>query len=253
MDEIFIEEKKYISSKQAAKKTGYAKDYIGQLCREGRVPARLVGRSWYVLESAIQDHRFGNPVVEATKETKDVKNQTPVASSMQSTWESPRYESSSVEILPSVNRLMHQDVQGDTQEEDSKASQQLLEDSWRTWFERFDHIASIEPAATEPKEAEEHSEETEEVHIPIHALYQPAPEEPLEYKVKEYIPVRQEGQPVQLKIRSEGRGVTRTIRIIGVLFATIVAVIAIIGTGYLDAYISGNHASMITGMSVYIK
>ena len=59
MDEILIEEKKYVSSKRAAKMTGYAKDYIGQLCREGRVPARLVGRSWYVLETAIQDHRFG--------------------------------------------------------------------------------------------------------------------------------------------------------------------------------------------------
>ncbi|MHB1163603.1 MAG: hypothetical protein ACYCZZ_03760, partial [Minisyncoccota bacterium] len=59
MDELLIEGKKYISSKQAAKITGYAKDYIGQLCREGRVSARLVGRSWYVLEAAIQDHRFG--------------------------------------------------------------------------------------------------------------------------------------------------------------------------------------------------
>ena len=60
MDELVIGDKKYVSSKQAAKVTGYAKDYIGQLCREGRVPARLVGRSWYVLESAIHDHRFGD-------------------------------------------------------------------------------------------------------------------------------------------------------------------------------------------------
>ena len=86
MDEILIEEKRYISSKRAAKITGYAKDYIGQLCREGRVPARLVGRSWYVLETAIQDHRFGNQEVEL-----------PVP-------ESPKYEASPVEILPPVSR-----------------------------------------------------------------------------------------------------------------------------------------------------
>lgn len=37
MDELIIGEKTYLSSKRAAKITGYAKDYVGQLCREGRV------------------------------------------------------------------------------------------------------------------------------------------------------------------------------------------------------------------------
>ncbi len=59
MEEIVFDGKKYISSKLAAKLTGYAKDYVGQLCREGRVTARLVGRSWYVLEDSIKEHRFG--------------------------------------------------------------------------------------------------------------------------------------------------------------------------------------------------
>ena len=59
MDELEIDGKTYLSSKAAAKLTGYAKDYVGQLCREGRVNARLVGRSWYVLEESIRTHRFG--------------------------------------------------------------------------------------------------------------------------------------------------------------------------------------------------
>ncbi len=59
MEEIVFDGKKYISSKLAAKLTGYAKDYVGQLCRESRVTARLVGRSWYVLEDSIKEHRFG--------------------------------------------------------------------------------------------------------------------------------------------------------------------------------------------------
>ncbi len=59
MDELTLEGKKYLSSKRAAKITGYAKDYVGQMCREGRVNARLVGRSWYVLEDSIREHRFG--------------------------------------------------------------------------------------------------------------------------------------------------------------------------------------------------
>lgn len=98
MDEILIEEKKYVSSKRAAKITGYAKDYIGQLCREGRVPARLVGRSWYVLESAIQDHRFGEPA----EESKESITETSVFGSR---WETPRYDSAEAENIPSVNKL----------------------------------------------------------------------------------------------------------------------------------------------------
>ena len=59
MNELIIQGKKYISSKHAAELTGYAKDYIGQLCREGYVEATMVGRSWYVLETSIMAHRFG--------------------------------------------------------------------------------------------------------------------------------------------------------------------------------------------------
>jgi hypothetical protein len=60
MDEITLDDKTYVSSKRAAQITGYAKDYVGQLCREGRVEARLVGRNWYVLEASIRAHRFGS-------------------------------------------------------------------------------------------------------------------------------------------------------------------------------------------------
>lgn len=70
MDELEIDGKIYLSSKAAAKLTGYAKDYVGQLCREGRVNARLVGRSWYVLEESIKSHRFGH---EAEVESSSIK------------------------------------------------------------------------------------------------------------------------------------------------------------------------------------
>ncbi len=59
MDEVTLDGKVFISSKRAAQITGYAKDYVGQLCREGRVEARLVGRSWYIYEQSIREHRFG--------------------------------------------------------------------------------------------------------------------------------------------------------------------------------------------------
>ena len=57
---IYLKGKKYISAKRAADITGYASDYIGQLCRAKKIPANLVGRSWYVLESEILDHKDKN-------------------------------------------------------------------------------------------------------------------------------------------------------------------------------------------------
>ena len=52
--------KKYISASRAAELTGYASDYIGQLCRAKKIHASLVGRSWYVLESEILNHKDKN-------------------------------------------------------------------------------------------------------------------------------------------------------------------------------------------------
>ena len=54
---IFFEGKKFISSSRAAEMTKYSKDYIGQLCRGGKVTARMVGRSWYVEESSLLAHK----------------------------------------------------------------------------------------------------------------------------------------------------------------------------------------------------
>lgn len=47
----------YISSKRAAKESGYTKDYVGQLARAGKIDARLVGRSWYVRADALHKHK----------------------------------------------------------------------------------------------------------------------------------------------------------------------------------------------------
>lgn len=71
MDELTIGDKVYISTKRAAALTGYAKDYIGQLCREGRVEAKLVGRSWYVREESLRGHRFGEEETSQPAVTED--------------------------------------------------------------------------------------------------------------------------------------------------------------------------------------
>ncbi|MEK7194578.1 MAG: hypothetical protein AAB660_02735 [Patescibacteria group bacterium] len=46
--DLFLEGKRFISVKRASQETGYSQDYIGQLSRHGKIPAKLVGRAWYV-------------------------------------------------------------------------------------------------------------------------------------------------------------------------------------------------------------
>ena len=94
MDELTIENQKYLSSKKSAKLTGYAKDYVGQLCREGRVEARLVGRNWYVLESSIMEHRFG------PAEIKKDESQLVEKNVEEYNWKSPIYTPELSKELP---------------------------------------------------------------------------------------------------------------------------------------------------------
>jgi hypothetical protein len=252
MDEILIEEKKYVSSKQAAKATGYAKDYIGQLCREGRVPARLVGRSWYVLESAIQDHRFGALEVETKPKVQDTVRGTVSALSH---WDSPRYEPAKPEFLPYMSRK--EDEEEDIVTEDSKN----LHESWREWF---DHIAlAATPAEVPADEAEsavsvtqqeEQKEErveavTEEEKVPLHFM-SPRPErEPLE----EVVRVQPKAEHKKAT-RSDRRVLERSIQIAGTLFAMISVAVAVAGSGYFDNYmISNSQASAISGITFYNK
>ncbi|MEN9913127.1 MAG: hypothetical protein RLY66_535, partial [Candidatus Parcubacteria bacterium] len=47
-DSIIIEGREFISVGRAAEITKYTKDYVGQLCRGGKVAARMIGRTWFI-------------------------------------------------------------------------------------------------------------------------------------------------------------------------------------------------------------
>lgn len=55
-DEILVHGKNYVSSKRAAEETGYARDYIGQLCRGGLIAAERVGGLWYVSLESLREY-----------------------------------------------------------------------------------------------------------------------------------------------------------------------------------------------------
>lgn len=48
----------YVKASVLAKRHRYTTDYIGQLCRQNKVDAQLVGRAWYVNENSLLTHKI---------------------------------------------------------------------------------------------------------------------------------------------------------------------------------------------------
>lgn len=57
MEEVTLDNQKYVKAADIAKHLGYTSDYVGQLCRSGKVDAKLVGRSWFVSEDSLRGHK----------------------------------------------------------------------------------------------------------------------------------------------------------------------------------------------------
>ncbi len=71
-DNILVGGVEYISSRDAAKKTGYSQDYIGQLARAGVIEAKKVGRKWFVVEEDLKKHKKHNDNLLAALQTNSV-------------------------------------------------------------------------------------------------------------------------------------------------------------------------------------
>lgn len=57
MEHISVNGEKYVKASSIARELGYTADYVGQLARSGKIDAQLVGRSWYVNERSIREHK----------------------------------------------------------------------------------------------------------------------------------------------------------------------------------------------------
>lgn len=165
MDEITIGDKKYVSSKRAATITGYAKDYVGQLCREGRVEARLVGRNWYVLESAIREHRFGADTAERPVE--EVPEEVTSPASSASDWEKPRYVAETAAYVPEF-------VAKESVEAPSAPVIADMQSAWKEWFEEKRPQSAVTSAFEAPAEPyvapEKRVEEFQETQEPVSVM-----------------------------------------------------------------------------------
>ena len=241
MDELTIGDKIYVSSKKAAKITGYTKDYVGQMCREGRVEARLVGRNWYVLESSLMEHRFGAEEAVQEEEEAPVEENEPEVK--EDVWLAPTYKREEPVLVPPLA----------AREPDQEQAKQVVSDmqtAWQEWFSTQKNAPKSLPDGSEDftpdtlpaiVAAEEviltrvHENVNEEKEIPEE--FQPAEEVPLtihreerietsvqERKIKPEEVIQEE--PVK---QSSGRGLP--MRTLFIAAAGLAVCVALIGTG----------------------
>lgn len=212
MDTLTVDGQIYLSSKKAAELTGYAKDYVGQLCREGRVKARLVGRSWYVLESSIRAHRFGS---EETKEAIEEEKEKPVAA----TWAPSVYKQEKAEFLPPLEK----------RQEAEPAAVTDMQAVWKEWFDTRAAKVQEAPSAPEMPLAESVPEERvgHEV-VPIARIEDE--NEPLEteegYEVETEDAIYEEEERKERPSRTIATSIVRSLALAAILLALGVTMVA---------------------------
>lgn len=249
MNELTLDGKIYVSSRQAAEITGYAKDYIGQMCREGRVEARLVGRNWYVLKSAIEKHRFA---VEEAPVEEEIVPELPAAAS----WEQPRYQPEVIPDLPSINRLAEPVVEVEELEiaapESVLNTLEAMQDAWKGWFTRDASDISLEA---------QNATEEEDAVVPIHSLHSHADQHEAlnlrrirEYRIEEEKRVEEDDEVIADSPR-EGKSSNYLVVRTGLIVITLVAIgIGCIGSGLLSSkFVSYKPISLIAGVSLYTQ
>ena len=244
MEELVIEGKTYLSSKRAAKVSGYAKDYIGQLCREGRVEAKLVGRSWYVYEPSLRDHQAND---ERKKKGEEVPSPTQsrqdeVDNIVDTTWEAPSYEAEIPTPLPGIEKKVEEEVSIPISQTEDIGAVGEMQAAWQEWFsshpKQEERTTSVAPIRTE--------REVREIEAPEAVRTAPIQSEPVQvhHIVSDIAPVREIKRDIEpSRYIPQSRVISRKRRkaepLIGkaILIALIVfsASIVIVATGLIDS------------------
>lgn len=120
MKEVIIDGVLYKKAAEVAKDFRYTTDYIGQLCRSGKVDAKLIGRSWFVNPESITTHKQGRykntPIPDQTTASEITSENIPTSDDGQKaesgakqflrkiTWNAISYETDESELLPELKK-----------------------------------------------------------------------------------------------------------------------------------------------------
>ena len=111
MDVLVLKGKEYVKASVAAKRAGYTADYVGQLCRAGKVDAQLVGRSWYVHMDDLGIHRIESKRSSRLKAREQVRKAVEEQKKLKLNPDSRhferhiQYENDDAELIPEVRNL----------------------------------------------------------------------------------------------------------------------------------------------------
>lgn len=89
----------YIKANVLAKRHHYTSDYLGQLCRQGKVDAQLVGRAWYINEASLFGHKADHK--------KDVRPNEILSKNAVEIMYSDKVSPAKIEVHPSVSKKTH--------------------------------------------------------------------------------------------------------------------------------------------------
>jgi hypothetical protein len=66
-DSLILQDKNYISARRVHELFGYTSDYVGQLCRAGKLDAKMIGRAWFVTMKSVIDYQAHLDEIAKTK------------------------------------------------------------------------------------------------------------------------------------------------------------------------------------------
>lgn len=75
MDTLTVDGKTYVKAAKAAAEAGYTADYVGQLCRKKKLDATVIGKTWYVREGALREHKESKVRTNAKSTQRDLQKQ----------------------------------------------------------------------------------------------------------------------------------------------------------------------------------
>lgn len=114
METLVLDGKNYVKASKAARDLGYATDYVGQLCRSGKVSAHLIGRTWYVNADELGTHRVEKKRMSRIKAResahKSIEAHRLKISTTPNTYKNIdiQYEQDSEELIPQTKKLLVQ-------------------------------------------------------------------------------------------------------------------------------------------------
>ncbi len=113
METLVLDGKTFVKASKAARDLGYTADYVGQLCRGGKIASHLVGRTWYVDVSGLGVHQVEKKRMsrvkareqahKAIEEHIQLRVQSDEGKATRIT--NVRYEDDSSELIPTVRKL----------------------------------------------------------------------------------------------------------------------------------------------------